>query len=280
MASGGKPPFPSPSHPLQPSQSWAQIASSSLRAYVPSPLHNPQLLEKLKNSSSSFVKLDGVSLSRAHEKFQNALFGKLFGKSPPFDRDLPNGFLLIRCASHEISLRLLSDGPWTLNGLTLQSTLRGVRFFELLLSRPQQWSGFNFITRRLSFWDGESLDTIVAHLGNLVKVDDLTLSLSRSKFARVCVEIDLSKPLCRGFWVGDDSHRVFVVVLYERLPTFCYSCGVIGHGSNSCSHQAVAGLDRAPPPPRVPRGPAVSSLRTEVTANEGMEMDSTPSDNP
>lgn len=88
----------------------------------------------------------------------------------------------------------------------------------------------------MELWDGESLDTVIAHLGNLVKVYDLTLSLSRSKYARVCVEIDLSKRLCRGFWVGDDSHRVFVVVLYERLPTFCYSCGVIGHGSKSCSH--------------------------------------------
>lgn len=40
----------------------------------------------------------------------------------------------------------------------------------------------------------------------MLKVDDLTTSLARSKFARVGVEIDLSKPLSRSFWIGDGSH--------------------------------------------------------------------------
>lgn len=99
----------------------------------------------------------------------------------------------------------------------------------------------------VEFWDGESLETIVAHLGPLIKVDDLTLSLTWSKFARVCIEIDISKPLCRGFWFGDDSYRIFVVVLYELLPTLCYTCGVIGHGSNSCSRAAVDEAGRCSP---------------------------------
>lgn len=87
-------------------------------------------------------------------------------------------------------------------------------------------------------WDGETLETIANHLGVLLKIDELTTTLVRSKFARVCIEIDLSKPLSRGFWIGDDHHRVFVVVMYERLPTFCYKCGLIGHGSNSCNRPA------------------------------------------
>lgn len=40
------------------------------------------------------------------------------------------------------------------------------------------------------------MDTMIAHFGNLLKVDELTISLTRSKFARVCMEIDFSKPLC------------------------------------------------------------------------------------
>lgn len=149
--------------------------------------------------------------------------------------------MLIGCASHETIQRLLTDGPWSLNGLTLQLT-PWQPFFEPAFAKLT--SGVIWVQLHnlpVELWDGESLDTIIAHLGNLVKVDDLTLSLSRSKYARVCVEIDLSKPLCRGFWVGDDSHQVFVVVLYERLPMFCYSCGVIGHGSKSCSHLTIAG---------------------------------------
>lgn len=54
--------------------------------------------------------------------------------------------------------------------------------------------------------------------------------ISQAKFARICVEIDLSKPLKRGFWIGDEEHRSMVVVFYERLLVFYFKCGLIGHG--------------------------------------------------
>lgn len=79
------------------------------------------------------------------------------------------------------------------------------------------------------------METIANQFGTLLKVDDFTISMARSKYAQVCVEIDLSNLLSRGFWIGDDLHRVFVVVMYERLSTFCYTCRMIRHGSNSCS---------------------------------------------
>lgn len=51
----------------------------------------------------------------------------------------------------------------------------------------------------VELWEGETLETIVGHFGTLLKVDDFATSLSRSKYARICVEIDLSKLLSRGF---------------------------------------------------------------------------------
>lgn len=79
------------------------------------------------------------------------------------------------------------------------------------------------------------METITNNFGRLIKVDEFTSTLARSKYARVCIKIDLSKPLYRGFWIGDDYHRVFVVVMYERLPTFCYNCGLIGYVRNAYS---------------------------------------------
>lgn len=94
-------------------------------------------MEKLKSSSTDFVKLDSDVISRARNKFHNSLFGKLFGKPPQFDQvkasllakwgdfgeliisDIPNGLLLIHCPSHNVLEKLLTDGPWSLNGLTL-----------------------------------------------------------------------------------------------------------------------------------------------------------------
>lgn len=49
-----------------------------------------------------------------------------------------------------------------------------------------------------------------------------------------CVEIDLSKPLKRGFWIGDDDNGCMMTVFYECLPVFCFKCGLVGHGEGSC----------------------------------------------
>lgn len=63
MASRGNAPPPTPKPPT--SQKWAQIASNDARSTENSPLHKPQLLNKLKNSTSQFVRLDEDSLARA-----------------------------------------------------------------------------------------------------------------------------------------------------------------------------------------------------------------------
>lgn len=147
--------------------------------------------------------------------------------------NLPKGFLLIWCSSHKVMQQLLLEGPWS--GIILQLS-PWQPFFEPSLSKLNTatiWVKFHNLP--VDFWDGESLEVITAHIGHLPMVDELTTSLSRSKFACVCIQIDLSKPLSCVFWIGDSQHRVFIVVLYERLPTFCFTCGLIGHGSNACN---------------------------------------------
>lgn len=121
MASGGH----KVSHSQQPSpKSCAQIASQATRTIASFPLHNTEILHKIKETSLEFIKIDGEALNRAHMKFQNSLYGKFFGKPPPFEQvkqilmvkwadiaeilisDLPNGFLLIQCGSHMIMQKL------------------------------------------------------------------------------------------------------------------------------------------------------------------------------
>ncbi|XP_039146855.1 uncharacterized protein LOC120284118 [Dioscorea cayenensis subsp. rotundata] len=260
MASGDWHPAPSPS-PTQP-KSWAQIASSLRQSSDNSLLHNTHILNKLKETTTNFIRLDSVTMSRARMKFQHALYGKLFGKPPHFDQvktnllakwsifgevtisNLPNGFLLIKCSSQKTMQHLLLDGPCSVNGLILQLS-PWKPFFEptfAKLSIAAIWLQLHNLP--VEFWEGETLETIVGQFGTLLKVDDFKSSLSRSKYARICVEIDLSKPLSRGFWIGDNLHQVFVVVLYEQLSTFCYTCGMISHGSNFYSRSVTPGTAR------------------------------------
>lgn len=140
---------------------------------------------------------------------------------------------------------LIFEGPWAVNGIILQLAPWQPYFKPAFtkLSTMAIW-----VHLPVEFYHGELLETIAALFGRLLKIDDVTSSLSRSKYARICIEIDLAKPLKQGLWIGDEEHRVFVVVLYERLPTFCYKCGLVGHGFNNCNRWSSGGLEHPSPP--------------------------------
>lgn len=54
-------------------------------------------------------------------------------------------------------------------------------------------------------------------------------------FMRVRVALSLEKPLRRGsFIAGLDGVRSWVTFKYERLPMFCYFCGLLGHDVHHC----------------------------------------------
>jgi len=54
-------------------------------------------------------------------------------------------------------------------------------------------------------------------------------------FLRVHVEIDVSKPLCRGQRVAlEDKEEIWISFKYEKLPNFCYWCDLISHDRKDC----------------------------------------------
>ncbi|KAJ0982024.1 hypothetical protein J5N97_010279 [Dioscorea zingiberensis] len=197
-------------------------------------------------------------------RFQNALYGKLFGKSPPFEivkasllglwstigtiyiSDMPNGYLLIRCETEDVKDHLLFGGPWTVHGITLQLAPWQPCFEPAFtrLTKAMVWVQLHNLP--VDFWDGDSLETHTESIGRLIKIDECTASLSRTRFVRACFEIDLACPLKRGFWLEDGDRRIFVMVLYERIPTFCYSCGVVGHGASSCTSRRGHSSEQPP----------------------------------
>ncbi|KAL4362015.1 hypothetical protein GQ457_04G025740 [Hibiscus cannabinus] len=56
-------------------------------------------------------------------------------------------------------------------------------------------------------------------------------------FLRIHAEINCGLPLCRFIAIGKDHSgkpRIFPIQ-YERLPKFCFFCGIIGHDTEHCS---------------------------------------------
>ncbi|CAN1153887.1 hypothetical protein LINPERPRIM_LOCUS14994, partial [Linum perenne] len=60
------------------------------------------------------------------------------------------------------------------------------------------------------------------HIGRTIRLDLATSEGARARYARVCVEVDLSKPPLDKYMIGD---RVFYVE-YECLENICYTCDI------------------------------------------------------
>lgn len=72
-------------------------------------------------------------------------------------------------------------------------------------------------------------------LGNVLKIDYNTNLGGRGQFAKMAVELDVSKPILPGFMLDDRYQKVE----YEGLPAICFRCRIIGHLMGACSKLAI-----------------------------------------
>ncbi|KAI9075718.1 hypothetical protein K1719_042334 [Acacia pycnantha] len=184
--------------------------------------------------------------------WMNSLIIKLLGSSVPkhvlIDRvrrmwkpqqplkvvPLSNEYYIVSFSSKEDRDYAFSEGPWMIDD------------HYLLV---QRWRP-NFIPwkadcqRRVAVWvripdlpmefcTVESLGMIGNMIGKIIKIDRSTSIYDKGGFARICVEIDLQKPLLPAFTVfGEDKQLV-----YEGLHMVCFSCGLYGHEKEVCPHR-------------------------------------------
>ncbi|KAH7839925.1 hypothetical protein Vadar_010394 [Vaccinium darrowii] len=78
--------------------------------------------------------------------------------------------------------------------------------------------------------------TIVGkRVGEVLDVDEKSINEDRGKFMRVRVRIRIDKPLKRGGNLVDrNGNKVWITYKYERLPIFCFFCGILGHEERNC----------------------------------------------
>ena len=87
----------------------------------------------------------------------------------------------------------------------------------------------------LEWIDVDLLRIMGGLLGTTFKVDPITESQSRGRFARICTEIDITKPLKGSLNVEE---RI-IKVEYENLGIIYFNCGRIGHSKETCKEEDV-----------------------------------------
>ncbi|KAF9667294.1 hypothetical protein SADUNF_Sadunf15G0007800 [Salix dunnii] len=81
------------------------------------------------------------------------------------------------------------------------------------------------------FYNESFLLTLASALGTPIRVDMNTVNVTRGKFARICIEVDLDKPVVGKVWIHNHWHNVE----YEGLHIICNACGCYGHVARNCS---------------------------------------------
>ncbi|XVE97063.1 hypothetical protein REPUB_Repub02eG0278300 [Reevesia pubescens] len=144
--------------------------------------------------------------------------------------DMDNGFYCIRfglCADY---IHVLTNGPWIIadHYLTVRRWSPGFRSEEATIDTVAAWVRFPGVP--LEYYDGEVMRMMGDKIGSSVRVDRTTSNILRGKFARMYVELNLTKPLVSKIFIGGCWQKVE----YEGLKMLCFHCGKFGHTDLEC----------------------------------------------
>lgn len=195
------------------------------------------------------LRLSRATKQRIRSRWMNAAYGKIVGKSASYhdlhtrlkflwkDVDfelllIGKGWFVVRFVSRAIRCKILSGGPYFYRDhyIHLERWRPDFDVESATIDTTMAWMRFPSIA--LEYFDESAVLETAKMFGRPIKVDSTTAAISRGRFARVCVELDLSKPLVSRFWVRHKLHHV----VYEGLPLICYVCGRVGHKDVHCPH--------------------------------------------
>ncbi|XP_031108627.1 uncharacterized protein LOC116013111 [Ipomoea triloba] len=137
---------------------------------------------------------------------------------------------------HELDIKkILEGGPWSYdqNLLLLKQIEPNVPPQEIQLTTADFWvQAFNIPS---SMQTKKTAEMVGAFLGSFIKVDENNLDGLWKSFMRIRVQMNITKPLKRKMKVKPPGGDTFYIEFkYERLATFCFICGLIGHNERSC----------------------------------------------
>ena len=144
--------------------------------------------------------------------------------------DLSNGFFFTRFSLREDYEVTLKKGPWFIGEhfLSIRSLEPDFSLATANVSSVAMWIRLNELP--IEYYHAEALLQIGKAIGNVLRIDTHTASESKGRFARLCVQVDVEKPLVTAILIGKHEQPV----CYEGIHKMCFDCGRIGHRKEHC----------------------------------------------
>lgn len=232
------------------------------------PVDLSRLVETLKLSNEymdNCIVLSPELSKLGYERVENCLIGKVFS-SKTINRDtfrsqMPRILqackqIDIECAGENLFIldfksrndrrRALLDGPWNFfRNLVLFKELAGFQNpSEVLFEEFSVWVQCHNLP--VAFMHPSILRNIGDQIGQVDDIDVGEDGNCLGRFARIRVTRKLSLPLqkCVRVKSENDTSDIFIILVYERLPDFCFACGRVGHLLRECDDESC---DRSNP---------------------------------
>ncbi|CAN1841227.1 hypothetical protein LINPERHAP1_LOCUS36401, partial [Linum perenne] len=143
--------------------------------------------------------------------------------------DLANNFYLVRFSADEDYQRALFEGPWKILDYYFSVAKWSPEFNEEdPIRKILTWVRLPKLP--IHFFNSFVVEQIGNCIGRTIRLDLATSEGARARYARVCVEVDLSHPLLGKYIIEDKIY----FVEYESLENICFTCGFYGHKEDRC----------------------------------------------
>lgn len=144
--------------------------------------------------------------------------------------DMPRGYYAVQFEKDADYANALCEGPWMVadHYILVQRWRRNFLKRASVEQKVAVWVRIPELS--LELYNDVFLKRLGNSLGSMLKIDKLTSIHSRGQFARICVEVDLARPVVPQVLVRGETLNLE----YEGLHTICFFCGVYGHRESVC----------------------------------------------
>ena len=145
---------------------------------------------------------------------------------------LGQGYFLTRLSLKEDYENILRKGPWFIGEhfLSIRPWEPNFRPATANVSSMAVWIRLNELP--IEYYNAKALHLIGKSIGNVLRVDTHTATETKGKFARLCVQIDVNKPLVTAILIGKFEQSI----CYEGIQKLCFGCGRVGHRKDCCPY--------------------------------------------
>lgn len=144
---------------------------------------------------------------------------------------LENDYYLVRFYSKEDFEFARDQGPWSILDHYLVVKEWSPDFDPITDKTEKLIVWVRIPCLPIEYFDYAFLKKVGEKIGKPIRADHNTGMAARGRFARICVEVDITKPLLTMFKLKRRVRRIE----YEGLHLVCFECGIVGHRKEECA---------------------------------------------